>query len=87
MNGLITQRFTETVERVRDSFDSDTHQGCPGGAVVKNPPAKARGTRDTVQSLGQKEPLEKEMAIHSSVLAQEIPRTEEPGHGVVKSWT
>ena len=32
-----------------------------------------------VQSLGGKYPLEKEMAIHSSILAQEIPWTEEPG--------
>ena len=32
-----------------------------------------------IQSLGQEEPLEKEMAIHSSILAWEIPRTEEPG--------
>ena len=32
-----------------------------------------------VQSLGQEEPLEKEMAIHSSILAWEIPWTEEPG--------
>ena len=46
MNGLITQRATEIVERVRDSFDSDTHKGFPGGAVVKNPPAKTGDTRD-----------------------------------------
>ena len=32
-----------------------------------------------VQLLGQKDPLEKEMAAHSSVLAWEIPRTEKPG--------
>ena len=32
-----------------------------------------------VQSLGQEEPLEKEMANHSSILAWEIPWTEEPG--------
>ena len=32
-----------------------------------------------VQSLGQENPLEKEMATHSAVLAWEIPRTEEPG--------
>ena len=32
-----------------------------------------------VQSLGGKDPLEKEMATHSSVLAWEIPWTEEPG--------
>ena len=32
-----------------------------------------------VQSLGQTDPLEKEMATCSSILAGEIPRTEEPG--------
>ena len=32
-----------------------------------------------VQSLGWDDPLEKEMAIHSSILAWRIPRTEEPG--------
>ena len=32
-----------------------------------------------VQSLDQEDPLEKEMAIHSSILAWEIPWTEEPG--------
>ena len=32
-----------------------------------------------VQSLGQEDPLEKEMATHSSTLAWKIPRSEEPG--------
>ena len=32
-----------------------------------------------VQSLGREDPLEKEMATHSSTLAWKIPRTEEPG--------
>ena len=32
-----------------------------------------------IQSLGQKDPLEKEMATHSSILAWEIPWTEKPG--------
>ena len=32
-----------------------------------------------VRSLGQEDPLEKEMAIHSSTIAWKIPRTEEPG--------
>ena len=32
-----------------------------------------------VQSLGQEDPLEKEMATHSSILDCEIPCTEEPG--------
>ena len=44
-----------------------------------------------VQSLGQEDPLEEEMATHSSVLAWEIPGTEEPGwaaaHGVAESDT
>ena len=31
-----------------------------------------------VQSLGQEDPLEKEMATHSSILAWKIPWTEEP---------
>ena len=43
-----------------------------------------------VGSLNQEDPLEKEMTTHSSILAWEIPWTEEPGgpvHGVKKSWT
>ena len=32
-----------------------------------------------VQSLGQEDPLEKEMATHSSILAWKIPWLEEPG--------
>ena len=32
-----------------------------------------------VRSLGQEDPLEKKMAAHSSILAWEIPWTEEPG--------
>ena len=47
--------------------------------MVKNPLANAGDVKDRVQSLGQEDPLEKGMAIHSSVLAWEIPRTEEPG--------
>ena len=36
-----------------------------------------------IQSLGQEDPLEKEMATHSSILAWEIPWTEEPGWATV----
>ena len=44
--------------------------------TVKNPPTM----RETwVQSLGQEDPLEEEMATHSSILAWRIPWTEEPG--------
>ena len=52
------------------------YMGFPDGSVVKNLPAKQE-TR--VQSLCQEDPLEKEMATHSSILSWEIPWTEEPG--------
>ena len=45
----------------------------PGGSVVKNLPAMQERQ---VQFLGQEDPLEKEMATHSSILAWEIPWTE-----------
>ena len=44
--------------------------------TIKNLPAMQEAQ---VQSLGREDPLEKEMAIHSSILAWEIPWTEEPG--------
>ena len=44
--------------------------------MVKNPPAMQE-TR--VLSLGQEDPLEKGMAIHSSILDWRIPWSEEPG--------
>ena len=50
--------------------------GFPGASGVKNPPAM-RETR--VQSLGGEDPLEEEMATHSSILAWRTPWTEEPG--------
>ena len=44
-----------------------------------------------VRSLGQEDPLEKETATHSSILAWRIPWIEEPGlaavHRTAKSWT
>ena len=44
--------------------------GFPGAAVVKNPPAMQEMQ---VQSLAREDPLEEEMATHSSILAWEIP--------------
>ena len=44
--------------------------------MVKNLP-EMQATQ--VRSLGWEDPLEKEMATHSSILAWEIPWTEEPG--------
>ena len=56
--------------------------------MVKNLPT----VQETwVQSLGKEDPLEKGMATHSSILAWEMPQTEEPGRlqsmGVTKSQT
>ena len=50
--------------------------GFPGGSLVKNLPAKQE---TQVQSLDEKDPLEKEMATHSSILAWKISWTEDPG--------
>ena len=50
--------------------------GVPGGAVVKNLPAKQE---TQVWSLSGEDPPEKEMTIHSRILAWKIPCTEEPG--------
>ena len=50
--------------------------GLLGGSVIRILPAMQEVQ---VQSLGQEDPLVKGMAIHSSILAWEIPCTEEPG--------
>ena len=50
--------------------------GFPCGSVVKNLPIKQEMH---IQSLGQEDPLEREMATHSSILAWRIPWTEGPG--------
>ena len=50
--------------------------GFPGGSVLKNLPAKQE---TQARFLGQEDPLEKETATHSSILAWEIPWTEKPG--------
>ena len=46
---------------------------------VKNLPAMQETQETRVLSLGGEDPLEKEMATHSSILAWTIPWTEEPG--------
>ena len=55
-------------------------KGLPDGSAVKKPPAM---NETQVQSLGQEDPLEKERATHSSMLAWEIPWTEESGGATV----
>ena len=55
--------------------------------MVKNPPANAGDAGDAVSILGQEDPLEEEMATSSSILAWEIPWTEEPGRPTVTGAT
>ena len=56
--------------------------------MVKNLPAMQE---TWILSLGREDPLEKGMAIHSSILAWTVPRTEEPWqatvHGIAQSQT
>ena len=58
--------------------------------MVKNPPVNAETQKIQFQSLGREDPLEQEMATHSSILAWKIPQTEEPGGlqsiGLQISW-
>ena len=65
-----------------------SRRGFPGDLVVKNPPAMQEML---VWSLEQEDPLEKKTVTCSSILAWEIPWTEEPGGlqsmGSKKSWT
>ena len=55
----------------------------PGGSEVKNPPFNAG---DTVSIPGQEDSLGMEMATHSSILAWEIPQTDESMEWQ-KRWT
>ena len=78
-------RGTESQEKAEWVKDSN-EEGCwaqgkgirdfPIAQMVKNPPAMHK---TWVRFLGQEDPLEKEMATHSSILAWRIPWTEEPG--------
>ena len=50
--------------------------GFPGGPAVKKPPAIQETQETQGRSLGQEDPLEGEMATHSSILAWETPWAE-----------
>ena len=56
-----------------------TTQGFAGGTSGKEPDFQHRRHEMQVQFLGGEDPLEEEMATHSSILAWRIPRTEESG--------
>ena len=60
----------------------------PGGSGVKNLPVMQELQETWVQSLGQEDPLEEDMATHSNILAWRNLWTEEQAtvHRVTKSW-
>ena len=51
----------------------------PGGSAVNNLPTMQETQEMRVRFLGQEDPLEEKMAMHSSILAWKIPWTEKPG--------
>ena len=65
--------------------------GLSGGSAVKALSIMQETQETWVQSLGREDPLEEEMAAHSSILAWRIPGAEEPGWlqepEVTKNWT
>ena len=60
--------------------------GFYSGSAVKHLPAMQETKETQVRSLAGEDPLEEERTTHSSILAWEIPWTEQPS-GVAKSWT
>ena len=57
-------------------WNSSDNRSFPGGSAVR---IRLPIQETQVQSLSQEDPLEEEMATHSSILAWEIPWMEEPG--------
>ena len=53
--------------------------GFPVGASGKEPACQCRRDETWLQSLGGEDPLEEDMATHSSIFAWKKPWTEEPG--------
>ena len=79
------------MSKVLSTYCSRGWKSFQAALVVRNLPTSEE-TQDTqVQSLGLENPLEEDMATHSSLLAWRIPWTEEPGGlqsmGVTQSWT
>ena len=63
-------------DRATEQQQQQWEMGFPGGSAGEG---SACSSGDQVQSLGWEDPLEKEMTIHSSILAWRIPWTEKPG--------
>ena len=66
----------KSVRQLSHSLPEDIWGASPVAQLVKNLPAMQE---TGIRSVGQEDALEKEMATHSSILAWEIPRTEDSG--------
>ena len=66
-----------TISHFVNFIKEDAILGFPGGSVVKNLPTMPEPQETGVQSLGQEDPLEKEMATCSSIPVWKILWTEE----------
>ena len=81
----IKKRWQEYIEELykKDLNDPDNHSGMithlQTSLVAQRVKRLSTMWETWVQALGWEDPLEKEMAIHSSTIAWKIPRTEEPG--------
>ena len=57
-----------------------SYKGVPGGSAVKNPLAMQEPQETWVQYLDWEDPLEKEMAVYSSILVWRIPQRRLAGY-------
>ena len=78
LSAILSVSFlTEKKKLMENFFNSLTEKtGFPSGSAIKNMPAMQE---TQVRSLGQEDPLEEEIATDSSIVAWEIPWTEDPG--------
>ena len=65
--------------RTQEALQRPQTTGFPSGSVVKNLLATWEMQEMWVRSLDQEDPLEEEMAIHSSILPWKMTWTKEPG--------
>ena len=76
---LAQRQKYRSMEKNRNARDKSTHLQTPWASLVAQMLEHLPAMQETwVQSLGWKDPLEKEMATPSSILAWKIPWTEEP---------
>ena len=78
LSNLFTVIFCNPFYFCRIGTNVPTSTSHPMAQQIKNPPSMQETQEMLVQFLGQEDPLEKEMATHSSILAWKIPWTEEP---------